>query len=86
MVIFSLTLRSIFMKVLTVAIKAYRPENGYGSLVVKLQRSFMEETQMICEVEAIKGGGGSVPLQRRKKENFLHTNVTHTQQRLLRPL
>lgn len=28
------------MKVLTVAIKAYRVENGYGSLVVKLQRSF----------------------------------------------
>lgn len=75
------------MKVLTVAIKAYRLENGYGSLVVKLQRSFMEETQMICEVEAIKGGdGGLVPLQRRKKEDFLNTNVTHMQQRLLRPL
>lgn len=26
------------MKVLTAAIKAYRLENGYGSLVVKLQR------------------------------------------------
>lgn len=76
MVIFSLTLCSIFMKVLTVAIKAYRLENGYGSLVVKLQRSFMVETQTICEVEAIKGGGlgGLVPLQRREKENFLNTD------------
>lgn len=70
MVIFSLTLRSIFMKVLTVAIKAYRPENGYGSLVVKLQRSFMEETQMICEVEAIKGGGGRFRYRGGKRRIF----------------
>lgn len=31
-------LGSVFMKVLTAAIKADRLENGYGSLVVKLQR------------------------------------------------
>lgn len=36
-VICSQTLGSIFMKVLTAAIKAYRPENGYGSLVVQLR-------------------------------------------------
>lgn len=46
------------MKVLTVAIKAYRLENGYGSLVETEQRSFMVETQMIREAEAIKGVGG----------------------------
>lgn len=74
-VIFSLTLCSIFMKVLTAAIKAYRLENGYGSLVVKLQRSFMVETQMRCEVEAIKGGwGGRFRYRGEKKENFLNTD------------
>lgn len=58
------------MKVLTVAIKAYRLENGYGSLVVKLQRSFTVETQMICEVEAIKGGWGAGSATEEEKGEF----------------